>query len=295
MNTFVFIILHYQSMQDTENCIMSIKKLDNQDYIRIIVADNASPNGTGKVLFEKYKNDTQIHIELLKENYGFSKGNNIAFQKARNMWDADYYIVANSDIVFVNKDFVKLIEKKGKDTKFAIAGPDIYCPSYSVHQSPMGIESISKQEIKNIILRYQWVIKYYDLIYPLIKIYFLIVPPHNQEEKAITKACMNWEKEAENVLLFGACLIFSKTYIQKRGILFFPETKFYHEENILTYWCKQNNMKILYDPELQVEHRCGSSTNYSYKESKKRLRFQIENGLESAKKYLDFIETMKSE
>ena len=58
---YVFLILHYQSLDLTNKCIESItEKCADYDY-HIVVVDNASPNNSGKALEEKYKNQQREH------------------------------------------------------------------------------------------------------------------------------------------------------------------------------------------------------------------------------------------
>lgn len=76
MFNVIFVILHYQNIDDTINCINSIKKLQGLDSnYKIILVDNKSPNNTGKELEKKYINDSNIETVLLEKNYGFSKAN----------------------------------------------------------------------------------------------------------------------------------------------------------------------------------------------------------------------------
>ena len=58
MVKYCFIILHYLTIEDTIACVNSIKSLEiNCEQVSIVIVDNASSNGTGKVISEKYKNE----------------------------------------------------------------------------------------------------------------------------------------------------------------------------------------------------------------------------------------------
>ena len=46
MGYISFVILHYNSIEDTQKCIQSIKQLDGHQEIKVVIVDNASPNGT---------------------------------------------------------------------------------------------------------------------------------------------------------------------------------------------------------------------------------------------------------
>ncbi len=56
-----FVILHYMVLEETVKCIESIEAQGVDSFsVKIIVVDNASPNGTGKMLQEKYKNSNLV-------------------------------------------------------------------------------------------------------------------------------------------------------------------------------------------------------------------------------------------
>ena len=67
---FTFVILHYNNIDDTINCINTIKKLkvNKNDEVKIILIDNKSTNHTGTELASKYSNDKQIKVILLNKN-----------------------------------------------------------------------------------------------------------------------------------------------------------------------------------------------------------------------------------
>lgn len=80
------IILSYNTKEITDECLRRLQssvdscqtKLKNK--IQVIVLDNASSDGSAKMISKKHP-----WVELIesKENTGYSKGNNIAFQKTK--------------------------------------------------------------------------------------------------------------------------------------------------------------------------------------------------------------------
>lgn len=96
------IILSYNTKDITDKCLsllqLSIinceKRLKNE--IEVIVLDNASIDGSGQMIKSKHSWVKLIPSPL---NYGYSKGNNIAFEKATN----PVILFLNSD-VFVKED-----------------------------------------------------------------------------------------------------------------------------------------------------------------------------------------------
>ena len=50
MSNISFVILHYNTIGETRNCVKSILKLQDELSFNIIIIDNASPNGSGEIL-----------------------------------------------------------------------------------------------------------------------------------------------------------------------------------------------------------------------------------------------------
>lgn len=97
------ILINYNGLNDTIDCIESIKA-NNYDNFQIIVVDNASPDGSGITLLKKYGNDEKVKIICNKENAGFSAGNNIGIKYAVSQ-NADFVMLLNNDTV-VEPDFL---------------------------------------------------------------------------------------------------------------------------------------------------------------------------------------------
>lgn len=109
-NTMIcFVILHYQAEQETVNCINNIKE-KVQSAKKIVVVDNASPNGSGEYLQKRYDSDSEVEIVLLDKNLGFAKGNNWGFRVAKK-YAPDFVVVMNNDVLLEQEDIVFRIER----------------------------------------------------------------------------------------------------------------------------------------------------------------------------------------
>jgi len=114
------IILNWNGLNDTIECLESLKKINhpNCDY-EIIVVDNGSKGNDADVLEEKYKN--YINLIRNKENLGFTGGNNIGIKEAIKH-GAEYVLLLNNDTI-VELDFLdELIKTALQDEKIAIVG-----------------------------------------------------------------------------------------------------------------------------------------------------------------------------
>lgn len=287
-----FVILHYNDMKTTIKCIESILRLNPKECIEIVIVDNNSPNKTGEVIKDKYCNCSNIHVILLDKNYGFSRANNIGFQYIAKNKKVDFIIVANNDIIFCDIDMIDKLQQAYDNRGFYIAGPDIYAVYKKEHQSPLALRPRNKAEIKAWIAKNEnnlrfikpihlvWIIINRTILYKLYINYL--------EKKRKAERDNEWNREKDNVMLSGACLFFSSKYIELGKKPFQPETRFYHEEDILTSRCLINQWKISYIPQIRVEHLEGMSTNMKGYYEKKKFRYT--NFVKSGKIYLKYLE-----
>lgn len=276
-----FVILHYNTIKETKECISSIMSLEYADSNKIVIIDNASPNGTGRLLQEEYRFNENVKVILRDQNDGFSAGNNAGCAYAVNKWNPDFLVVANNDIIFCQKDFISKIQKTYEESKFAVLGPDIYAPIRGVHQSPMAEQPPDKKRVWVTILLNQLMLWLYPVAYPVLIRYY--------RHMECTVQAKKYGMHQENVCLMGACMIYSKEYIDARNKIFAPETKFYYEEYIQTVWCMRHNKKIVYKPDIVVYHMEGKATESIDEREKVRIKFRMHNTLQAAKVYRKFI------
>ena len=115
------IVLNWNRLKDTVECLESIRQSDYTNY-EIIVVDNASSDGSPKVIKEQFPG--VIVIEN-KENTGFTGGNNIGIRRALEC-KADYVWLLNNDAV-IKKDTIRiLVQSLESDPRIGMASPLIY-------------------------------------------------------------------------------------------------------------------------------------------------------------------------
>lgn len=276
-----FVILHYNAIKETRKCISTIMMLEHADCSRIVIVDNASPNQTGRLLAEEYRFYENVDIILREQNDGFSAGNNAGCAYAIKKWNPNFLAVANNDVEFCQKDFITRIFEEYEKNPFAILGPDIYSPVQGVHQSPLDEHPPSRNRVMKTIAFNQLMLWFYPLAYPIMKKYFRYMDNNIQAKEH--------RQYKENVCLMGACMVYSKEYMDARDKIFEPETKFYYEEYIQTLWCMRNNKKVVYKPEIVVYHMAGSATKTISTQERENIRFRMRNILQAAKIYKKFL------
>ena len=118
------IIVNYNGMGDTIECISSLLKV-SYDNFNIVIVDNGSSQR--EKLPVEYLENSRIHYIWEDENHGFAGGNNIGCRYAIEKLSAEYLLLLNNDTV-VNEDFLSKMmvcaEKCGPQT--AVTGKIYY-------------------------------------------------------------------------------------------------------------------------------------------------------------------------
>lgn len=117
------IILNWNGLKDTIECLESLKKITYPNY-EVIVVDNGSEGNDADVLEEKYKD--YIKVIRNKENLGFTEGNNVAIRQILNEKKSEYILLLNNDVV-VDKEFlIEVVKVAESDSKIGICGSQNY-------------------------------------------------------------------------------------------------------------------------------------------------------------------------
>ena len=288
----VFIILHYQNIDDTINCVESIKKLknlNNENY-KIIIVDNKSPNNTGQELKEKFEKDDTIDLLLLDKNYGFSKANNIAYKKAKT-YNPTAILVLNNDILFEDREFlIKLNDICKSNRKYDIICPDIINLNGN-HQNPLRDKEMTvKKAVKNII--YETIFALSMNIVGFRKI--LLNKRKNREEQWFKKYYNTKNNiNPEDFVPFGAFIIYMNKWLETESVAFVSDTFMYEEEDMLSLYIHKKKYKMIYAEDLKVKHLEGQSTQKSNKGEYKIMKFKSKNKAKALRKYIKYYKIIK--
>ena len=289
MQTICFVILHFKDNQVTDTCVQSILKMDQQERIKILIVDNDIQKSDKEraVLSAKYDRISNIEVLKIKENGGFSYANNQGYQYAKQKLKASYIVVINNDIEFTQPDFIARLENSYAKYPCQILSPDIIRQGTGEHQSPMDTRIRTPREARYTIRMNRLALRFYPVMYPMV--YYML-------KKAEKKKLADMEKQIalsscvrENIVPFGACLIFTPMFVEKEEKAFTPETQFFYEEYIITLRCQKKGYKIVYDPAMVVKHESGSATKKSYGTEKRRIRFMLEKTANSCEIYLKLL------
>lgn len=116
------IILNWNGLKDTIECLGSLKKITYPNY-QIIVVDNGSKGNEADVLQEKYKN--YIKVIRNKENLGFAGGNNVAIREVLKKGKSEHILLLNNDTVVEPNFLDELVKTAESDSKVGIVGGKI--------------------------------------------------------------------------------------------------------------------------------------------------------------------------
>ena len=291
-----YVILHYKNIDDTINCVESLK--NTADYSsQYIIVDNGSGDGSGEKLKQLYENDTQCNVLFLPENLGFSKGNNAGYRYAKQKFFPDYVVITNNDVVFFQKDFEKKIVQIHKETHFDVLGPDIYVPRNGDHQSPMFKRPISISQLENELKEYQYYQENPIKFSRRLKLHAFKNMLCSKSKginhlysKLRGKDILDYRKRYIDVGLQGACLIMSKNFICNENKVFDPEPFLYEEEVFLFYRCEKKGYKMVYDPSIAIRHEEAASFTKFQKNKLEKLKFMLKHHVKARKMLLEYLE-----
>ena len=220
------IVLNWNGLDDTIECLESLHKITYPNY-QVIVVDNGSEGEDVRVLGEKF--GYYIHIIENDRNYGFAEGNNIGMRYAINSYAPDYLLLLNNDTV-VAPDFLdELVKVVDSDSKIGIASPKIY---YYEFKSRNDVIWFAGGRIK-------WWRRW---VYPHIGW------RENDQRQYQKMAAVDWAS--------GAAMLLKSSVVEKLSLL--NSGYFFGNEDV--EYCikaRKNGFKIVYVPTAKVWHKIG--------------------------------------
>ena len=282
---YVFVILHYYTLDDTNKCVESILDKGNNKNIDIIIVDNASPNNSGNELKRIYDSKENIHIIINDKNLGFANGNNVGFKYAKENLNPDFIIMCNNDTYLIQNNFFDLIDNEYNNSQFAVLGPKIHLQNNKINNVILKLTNlkIEKKQLRKLRIDYITNILFLNGIYVKTKNLVKKIL-HKSKNNINTQADPN--KRYENIVLHGCFFIFSKRYIDLFNGLD-NRTFLYREEELLALRLKNNNLLSVYNPEIEIFHNEDGATNAISKSNRKKQLFVCKNLIKSTKVLID--------
>lgn len=285
-----FLILNYNTASQTEKCIDSIIQRNSEIEFKVGLLDNGSKDSSCAELVErKYKNLVRggrlLFVES-KRNLGFAGGNNFMFDKILTSgFNADFYVFLNNDVYLVSNDFCQQIQDEFNRSKFSVLGPRIILGNNFIDSCPFSLPKMP--ELKKQIFYWKAVRLFSNLRIVKLFLFFNRIYAFAGKITGKKSSFICKSEHRENVLLHGACLIFSNEYFRFYKEPFDSRTFLYKEEELLYIRLLKKNLVSVFEPNLVVFHEGGCST-VKNKDLNGLFRFRAEH-------YLKSLEILKSE
>lgn len=272
-----FVILHYNNLKDTIECVDSIE--ENVSSAKIVIVSNSFDNDKLKILEKRVDK-----IIYNNQNLGFAKANNIGCRYAREIFNPDFIAVINNDTLILDSNFSKMIENDYKKYNFDCLGPFIKTDggdSVNPFCTYKTVDEV-KKAIKNAKM---WCFIYKVSLFRCLYHFYRKVKYHNRKPTSLK----NGNIFCIDVSLHGCFLVFSKKYFSKYRDVFFNGTFLYHEEEFLEYRRSSDNLLFIYDPDLKIFHKEGASLAQTSLSNHKKQIFRYGEIIKSLELLLDVI------
>ncbi|MCL0034680.1 glycosyltransferase family 2 protein [Dehalococcoidia bacterium] len=221
------IILNWNGLEDTIECLESLKKITYPNY-EVIVVDNGSEGNDVEVLKEKFGD--YIHIIQNDKNYGFAEGNNIAIRWLLDNSKPDYFLLLNNDTVVAPEFLTELVKVAESDERIGFIGPKTYYYNFKGRKDVINFAG-GKFNIRK-------------------------GQPYHIGAREVDKGQYDEIREVDYVE--GSCLLVGKGVVKDIGLL--SSSYFYWEEND---WCLRGykaGYKSAYVPEAKIWHKIAASS-----------------------------------
>jgi len=120
------IILNWNGVDDTIECLESLKNITYPNY-EVIVVDNASSGDDVRILKGQYED--YIHMIANDQNYGFPEGCNVGMRYALSK-STNYLLLLNNDTTVDGEFLTELVKVAEGDPSIGIVGSKVYYYHY---------------------------------------------------------------------------------------------------------------------------------------------------------------------
>ncbi len=247
------VILNWDGKKDTAVCLESLKKITYPNY-HIILVDNGSHDDSSTYFKKNY---AYVSLITIKENIGFTGGNNVGMKEALKQ-NADYVLMLNNDTVVEPVFLNKLVEAAEEDKITGIFGPKIlyYSKPYKIWSAGGNfIPFIGKARTIGI----------------------------NEEDGE------QYDQKKEVAWVTGCAMFIRRSVLEKIGLL---EEKYFsnYEDIDFCLTAKKKGFKILYVPKAIIYHKIAK--DWGGLDSPLYIYYQVRNNLLFIKRNLLFPNNM---
>lgn len=225
------IILNWNTKEFLRRCLKSVYEKVRDISFEIIVVDNASTDGSNKMIRSDFRDVTVVQNT---KNLGFAKGNNQAMRIARG----EYFLLLNSDTIVNEGAIEALVDFMENHSGTAAVGPKVLNADGTIQSKGSYFPSISESLILFLRIHKLFPQKARSYLFP--KIFW--------DGNIINK--VDW--------VTGCCILIRRDVAYEIGLL--DETFFFYGEEI--EWCyraKKAGYSVYYFPKAEIIH-CGGAS-----------------------------------
>lgn len=228
------VIVTHNSEQFLEGCLSSVQSQVVTDPFEVIVVDNASEDGSRKLLLEKFD---QVTLIKHATNRGFAAANNDGIQAV----SGKFVLLLNVDTIVAPGAFQAMVSHLLADHRIGALGPKILNRDGSLQRTGVSFPSLWSVLSESLFL---------DILFPTSRLF-------GRHRRLFDSPDSIHDVD----YLQGSCLLLRKEALDECGVL---DEKFfmYFEENDLCRRMKNNGWVVRYIPDAVITHFGGGSTGY---------------------------------
>ena len=117
------IIANWNGLDDTIECLESLKKISYQNY-EVIVVDNGSRGNDVETLQCRFSD--YIHLIKNDRNLGYAGGINVGISYVQGKYKPDFLLFLNNDTVVAVDFLTRMVESAMADNSIGIVGTGVY-------------------------------------------------------------------------------------------------------------------------------------------------------------------------
>lgn len=263
MDHISVVIVHYNTDQDTRECLDSLAQIDTDDFTyNVILVDNGSkePLELPQAVLQK-----RVEVVRSESNLGFTGGNNLGIKYALDNYNPDFLLLLNSD-TYVKPNFLQELHLHARHfPQDGIINPKIYfAKGREFH-----LESYLPEDLGHVIWYGGGSIDWPNLL------------AFHRNVDEMDRGQLETVRESE--FATGCCALIRREVIEKIGLL--DEQFFLYLEDVdLSVRARQAGYRLGFCPAAEVWHKNAGSSGGSgsplqqYYMTRNRLLFGLKHG-----------------
>ena len=244
-----FLFVNFNNTNFSKQAIESLLSNNGELSSPVIIVDNCSFKESVLGLKELERRFPLVKVIYNSKNVGYFKGLNLGIKFIKeNLYDIDYWVVGNNDLLFSKNFGTELAGAQQILDHYPVVSPNITTLD-GVPQNPAVIRSISK---------------FRELIYDLNHLSFRLSRLIHWVSSITNRFTDRSDERDCNVAQeiyqgYGACYIFGPRFFEHFSELWAPSFLMY-EEFFLAKQLEGIGFKTFYEPSIKVTHQCKGAT-----------------------------------